>query len=603
MKRILQTSLAILICINLYAQVPQKMSYQAVVRNSNNQLVANGAVGMRVSILKGSVNGTVVYTEIYNPNPTTNGNGLVTLEIGTGIPITGNFSTIDWASGPYFIKTETDPTGATNYSIVGVKELISVPYALHAANSANYSDGQGIKIQSNKISLSDQNAQSGQVLKWDGTGWTPGSDNAGGTYNAGQGIDISNNTIALAKQNAQTGQVLKWNGMSWVPAIDSNSASQWLMSGNNIYRNTGFVGIGNNNPQFPLDVRLARKNGIMRVLDEAIDTAHRNPFSVSYHSSANTGVGIISTAGKNPFRELDSLYVNPSISHIGIMGAGDDFGIAGIGNTGVIGTGIDGGRFKGDEIGLIADGEQGLLVFSKSLGANIYGKTWINEAELEIFSASLDVIFPVATYFETTDNAGYFIQYGPDGNPNLVQTNLINKPENGFLMIMNGNNQEVGMYLDNSNRGIVFGDIKSFRMKHPDKPGKEIWYASLEGPEAAAYVRGTSELINGEANIEFSEDFQIVSNSKTMTVTLTPGSPDSKGLAAFEKTETGFKVKELFAGNGNYSFDWEVKCVRKGYEDYEVIRDEDETKVAGPKNTTRSVRQKLPDRLSSFRNK
>ena len=63
------------------------------------------------------------------------------------------------------------------------------------------------------------------------------------------------------------------------------------------------------------------------------------------------------------------------------------------------------------------------------------------------------------------------------------------------------------------------------------------------------------------------------------------------------------KGKELFAGNGNYSFDWEVKCVRKGYEDYEVIRDEDETKVAGPKNTTRSVRQKLPDRLSSFRNK
>ncbi|MFZ1423717.1 MAG: hypothetical protein WAS55_07825 [Saprospiraceae bacterium] len=606
MKKILQTSLFLLIGINIIAQIPQKISYQAVVRNSNNQLVSNGAVGMRVSILKESATGTIVYSEIYNPNPITNTNGLISLEIGTGIPITGNFATIDWANGPYFIKTETDPTGATNYTIIATKELISVPYALHAGNSVSYTEGQGITIQNNKIALASQNAQSGEVLKWNGTGWNPASDNVGGNYVAGPGIDINNNTIGLAKQNAQLGQVLKWNGTSWTPGIDSNSTNFWMLNGNNIFRNTGFVGIGNNNPQFPLDVRLARKNGVMRVLDEAIDTAHRRPFSVSYNTSANSGIGILSSAGKNPFRNMDTLSGNPANTHMGILGAGDDFGLVGAGNTGVLGTGLDGGRFYGSEFGLVCEGgQQGMLIFAPNdkIGLSVYGKTWIQGEELAIFSGNPNVLFSVSNFSETTDNAGYFELWGPGGNRNIVATDLLNNPDNGFLAIFNDATIEAGMYLDNNKRGVLFGDIKNFRMKHPNKPGKEIWYASLEGPEAAAYVRGTAELINGEAMIVFSEDFQIVSNSKTMTVNLTPGSSDSKGLAVMDKTNIGFKVKELFNGNGNYLFDWEVKCVRKGYEDYRVIRDANEIQTAESKNAYRSEKQKLTNRLTRYLNK
>ena len=61
-----------------------------------------------------------------------------------------------------------------------------------------------------------------------------------------------------------------------------------------------------------------------------------------------------------------------------------------------------------------------------------------------------------------------------------------------------------------------------------------------------------------------------------MTVMLTPLSADCQGLAVVEKTASGFRVKELFQGTGTYQFDWEVKCVRKGYEDYQVIRDKKE---------------------------
>ena len=118
---------------SVFAQAPQKMSYQAVIRNSSNALITSTPVGMKISILQGSPTGTAVYVETQTPS--TNANGLVSLEIGTGTVITGTFSAINWAAGPYFIKTETDPTGGTAYTISGTNELMSVPYALFSANA------------------------------------------------------------------------------------------------------------------------------------------------------------------------------------------------------------------------------------------------------------------------------------------------------------------------------------------------------------------------------------------------------------------------------------------------------------------------------------
>ena len=114
------------------AQSPDKISYQAVVRDGSNDLVTNSAVGMKISILQGSASGNAVYEE--TQTPTTNGNGLVSLKIGEGSVVSGNLSTINWANAPFFIKTETDPTGGSNFSISGTSELLSVPYALYAEN-------------------------------------------------------------------------------------------------------------------------------------------------------------------------------------------------------------------------------------------------------------------------------------------------------------------------------------------------------------------------------------------------------------------------------------------------------------------------------------
>lgn len=138
-----------------YAQSPQKMGYQAIIRNNANVVISSANVGMRISILQGTITGPSVYTE--TQTQTTNSNGLVSLEIGTGTVVSGNFSTINWGNGPYFIKTEIDPAGGTNYTISGTTQLSSVPYALFAANSGN-GETPGTTI--------------GDMKYWNGSSWT-----------------------------------------------------------------------------------------------------------------------------------------------------------------------------------------------------------------------------------------------------------------------------------------------------------------------------------------------------------------------------------------------------------------------------------------------
>ena len=125
----------LLLTLSVFAQAPQKMSFQAVIRNSSNALVTSTVVGMKISVLQGSPTGTVAYSE--TQSPTTNANGLVSLQIGAGAVISGTFAAINWATGSYFIKTETDPTGGNAYSIIGTSELTSVPYALFSANGSS----------------------------------------------------------------------------------------------------------------------------------------------------------------------------------------------------------------------------------------------------------------------------------------------------------------------------------------------------------------------------------------------------------------------------------------------------------------------------------
>ena len=135
MKTIYTLILMLLTSLTLWAQAPQKMSYQAVVRDASEILLVETTVGMQISILEGSPTGTAVYVETHTP--TTNTNGLATLEVGDGTVGTGDFSTIDWGSDDFYIKSEIDPDGGTSYTIEGTSQLLSVPYALYAENGGS----------------------------------------------------------------------------------------------------------------------------------------------------------------------------------------------------------------------------------------------------------------------------------------------------------------------------------------------------------------------------------------------------------------------------------------------------------------------------------
>ncbi len=192
-----KTITALLFCLfsNIFAQAPQGMTYQSVIRNSKNALVANAPVSIKISILKGSQTGAPVYIETHSPS--TNDNGLANIIIGTGSPLAGTFSTINWGNDQYYIKTETDPNGGVNYNITGTSKLMSVPYALHAANVVNYSSGPGISVNNGIIT----NMNPDQPVSIMGTGNTAVSGTYPNftintpAYTCSTGVSLVGNTI------------------------------------------------------------------------------------------------------------------------------------------------------------------------------------------------------------------------------------------------------------------------------------------------------------------------------------------------------------------------------------------------------------------------
>lgn len=120
--------------------------------------------------------------------------------------------------------------------------------------------------------------------------------------------------------------------------------------------------------------------------------------------------------------------------------------------------------------------------------------------------------------------------------------------------------------------GEVWGIVKSFIVADPTRSDRLIRYSSIEGPEAAIYCRGQVELMSGVADIVFPDHFAQMAAPGTITVSLTPRSLSSKGLAAIDVTPAGMTVGELAGGAGSYAVDFVVYAVRKGYEAYEVYK-------------------------------
>jgi hypothetical protein len=156
MKQIITTLFAVLMAIALWAQAPQAFNYQAVIRDANGNLLENQAVGIKISLLQGTSTGQEVYAETHAIN--TNQFGQVDLKIGTGAATTGQFDTIAWGAGPYYLQLAVDLTGGANYAVMGTTQMLSVPYALYAE------EGSGWEKTENGISFDNGNVQIGKYV-------------------------------------------------------------------------------------------------------------------------------------------------------------------------------------------------------------------------------------------------------------------------------------------------------------------------------------------------------------------------------------------------------------------------------------------------------
>ena len=242
-------SICILLNIGSYAQSPESMNYQAVIRDGSGNVLASQAVSLQIKILQGSSSGSSVYEETFTP--TTNAYGSIAIQIGTGTVVSGAFNTIDWGANSHFVETAVDIFGGTNYTVISTTQLMSVPYAMYAKNAGSSpadndwtesgSDvyrfsgnvGIGTVTPTSLLQISDPNAQ-GLTFKIDGLSPSILLQDNSGVSNTVDNFEIRNN---LGNLNFNYGDNSDANDDGFL----SNTALTISSIGN--------VGIGNSDPK------------------------------------------------------------------------------------------------------------------------------------------------------------------------------------------------------------------------------------------------------------------------------------------------------------------------------------------------------------------
>jgi hypothetical protein len=324
MKRIFISIAFVLAGYYSFAQAPQKMTYQSVIRNASNNLVSSGNIGMQMSILQGGPSGIAVYIERHTT--TTNINGLATIEIGGGTIVAGSFSGIDWSAGPYYLKSEVDPTGGTTYSISGTTQLLSVPYALYAESAGNSFSGDYNDLTNTPTNLSDFNNDVGFI--------TSPNDADSNPSNEIQNLSLVGSTLSISGGNSV---VLSSAGGN---TLDQSYDQGGPGAGRTITADAGEVQI---NTATANGIALRAQNTNTGVAIIANSTNAANTFSViqaSTNSSSTLASGIVgnSTGAANGISgQVESTGTGSAGVYGNNLRTNGGYGTYGIGFNGVVG--------------------------------------------------------------------------------------------------------------------------------------------------------------------------------------------------------------------------------------------------------------------------
>ena len=292
----------------LHAQAPLSFNYQAVARDAGGHVII-GPIAARFKLHEDNAQGMIRYVETHTT--TTNDQGIFNLQVGKGSVINGSMSTIDWAHHSYFIETEIKTNSSADFISMGTTPLLSVPYALYAAQSGNTLDaGEGIEIQNNTITNTGDLSSTNELQTLDVNGNQLSISNGntvtlptGTTYTEGAGIDINGNTISANDISATNEiQTLSINGNQL--SLSNGGGSVQLPAGNTSWTNTGNV--THNNPT-TTDVAIgADFNGNSKLNVIATGAEHGGNFTSpgagdALHSYCNgTGAGIRASSLNGP---------------------------------------------------------------------------------------------------------------------------------------------------------------------------------------------------------------------------------------------------------------------------------------------------------------
>jgi hypothetical protein len=508
MKTIITLLIALTITVFTFGQAPDAFQYQAVLRDAANKVLSNQNVKLKILILDNSTSGSVLYSETHSV--ITNELGLINLQIGNGNLLTGSFNSINWGSNNKFVRLELDPSGGNSFQFMGTTQLLSVPYALYAKSSgsggANYSAGQGISISGNVIT----NTGTDKTVSLLGGG----STSVTGTYpnfvisSTDNVNDADSNPTNELQTISQSGTNVTLSNGGGTISVKDGDTSLWKLSGNNIYRRYGNVGVGTNLPKYRLH------------LNDTLNDSKRS--SLRSYSIGGSTTNVI-------YSNISSIIKGSN----GINRAIEAYsaGISNGENQGLIGFAYNS---TNQNIGVIGVG-RGLGV--SNIG--VYGVSDSNSTSLSSFNIGL--------YGYAANNAGYnygIYSYAPNTNPNF------------FSGYFDGNVQIIG---DLNVSGNISKGGGTFKIDHPLDPyNKYLVHSFVESPEMMNIYSGNITTDSDSTAVVKLPDYFQAAN-KDFKYQLTVIGKFAQAIVFEEINNNSFVVK---TSEANIKVSWQVMTVR-----------------------------------------